>query len=76
MPRASSAEAVKRKEPVRVTSTVQSARAVARDAATVRVTSTVPSAREVTRDAATNTGVSFAVSPDTRQEVTAAMELF
>ena len=76
MPRASSAEAVKRKEAVRVTSTVQSARAVARDAAMVRVTSTVPSARVVTRDAATSTGVSFAVSPDTRREVTAAMEFF
>ena len=57
MPRASSAEVVKQKE-------------------TVKLTSTVLSARAVKRDAATNTGVSFAVSPSTRQEVIAAMELF
>ena len=75
MPRASSAEVVRRKETVKSVIFAEGGRA---QDSQPSGSSTVPSAGAVMRDAATNTGVSFATSPSTmpRQEVTAAMELF
>ena len=75
MPRASSAEVVRRKETVKLANFAESGSA---QDSQPSGSSIVPSAGAVMRDAATNTGVSFATSPSTmpRQEVIAAVEFF